>query len=61
MEYYNFIANYDSSNRFAFGAPVVEEKHDLQFDNDNQIASMSLSVLLNEISFADLRTRNFAA
>ncbi len=60
IEYYNFIANYDSSNRFAFGAPVVEEKHNLQFDNDNQIASMPLSVLLNEISFADLRTRSFA-
>ena len=59
IEYYNFIAHYDASERYAFGAPVVEEKHDLIFDNENQVANNTYIILLNDIEFADVRNRNF--
>jgi hypothetical protein len=57
MEYYQFLAEYDASTRYAFGAPAVEEKHDLTFDNENQVAETIHVILLNEISFADVRNR----
>ena len=59
LKYYNFIAHYDASERYAFGAPVVEEKHDLIFDNENQVANNTYIILLNDIEFADVRNRNF--
>ena len=57
MEYYQFLAEYDASTRYAFGAPAVEEKHNLIFDNENQVAETIHVILLNEISFADVRNR----
>ena len=57
MEYYQFLAEYDASTRYAFGAPAVEEKHDLILDNENQVAETIHVILLNEISFADVRNR----
>ena len=57
IDYYTYIANYDASTRYAFGAPVMEEKHDLIFDNENQVADTIHIILLNEISFADIRNR----
>ena len=57
IDYWNYINEYDASTRYAFGAPVVEEKHELQFDNENQVAEYVHIVLLNEISFADVRNR----
>ena len=59
IEYYNFVANYDSAARYAFGVPVVEEPHEVLFDNDNVVAENTYIILLNEISFADVRNRNF--
>lgn len=57
IDYWNYINEYDASTRYAFGAPVVEERHELQFDNENQVAEYVHIVLLNEISFADVRNR----
>ena len=57
--YYQFLAQYDASERYAFGAPIVEEKHDLRFDNENQVAENIYITLLNDIEFADVRNRNF--
>lgn len=59
IEYGDYIANYDPSERYAFGAPVVEKDNTLLFDNDNAVAADA--VLLNVISFADVRNRSFAA
>lgn len=60
IEYYNFIANYDPSERYAFGEPAVEKSEELRFDNGNEIADSSWVILLNQISYADIRNRNFA-
>ena len=59
VDYGNYIANYNSATRYAFGAPVVEESHEILFDNDNVVAENVYIILLNEISFADVRNRNF--
>lgn len=59
IEYYQFLAQYDASERYAFGTPVIEEKHDLKFDNENQIANNIYIVLVNDIEFADVRNRSF--
>lgn len=58
IEYYDFVANYNPSGRYAFGAPAVEEDNELKFDNENTMASDA--ILLNVISFADIRNRTFA-
>ncbi|MBR0431253.1 hypothetical protein IJJ05_03125 [Candidatus Saccharibacteria bacterium] len=59
IEYENYIANYDPSERYAFGEPEVEVEKELRFDNDNGIASVYV-ILLNQISYADVRNRTFA-
>ena len=59
IDYYNFIADYDASMRYAFGAPVVEEPNEILFDNDNVVEDNIFIILLNEISFADVRNRSF--
>ena len=56
IEYYNFIAQYDASERYAFGAPVMEESHKLLFDNENAVAE-NYYVLTNDILYADIRNR----
>ena len=61
IEYYQFLNEYDASTRYAFGRPRVEIEKELKFDNENEneIANQRL-VLLNQISFADIRNKNFA-
>lgn len=59
LDYHNYIAQYDASTRYAFGAPAVEESHELLFDNENQLADNVYIILLNDIEFADVRNRNF--
>ena len=59
VEYYAFLADYDASTRYAFGVPVVEEPRELKFDNENVLADNVYIILLNAISFADVRNRNF--
>lgn len=56
IDYGNYIANYDAATRYAFGAPAVEVENEILFDNENAIANVYV-VLLNEISFADIRNR----
>jgi len=58
IEYADYIANYDASERYAFGMPVVEVEKELNFDNEN-IAD-GYYVLLGQISFSDVRNRSFA-
>ena len=60
IDYYNYIAEYDASTRYAFGAPVVDESHDLLFDSEDLAINDVRVVLLTEISFADVRNRSFA-
>ena len=59
IDYYNFIADYDASMRYAFGAPTIEEPNEILFDNDNVVEDNVFIILLNEISFADVRNRSF--
>lgn len=61
VDYGLYIANYNPSERYAFGAPVVEVKEELKFDNENQIANNPLIVLINQTIYADVRNRSFAA
>lgn len=57
IDYYNYIANYNPSERYAFSQEVKPEGTDeLKFDNDQKVAYV---VLLNTIEFADVRNRNF--
>ncbi len=58
IEYYTFVANYNPTERFTFGAPAVEMQDELKFDNENTLAGDA--TLLNAISFADIRNRTFA-
>lgn len=59
LDYGNYINNYDALARYKFGAPVVEEPNEILFDNDNVVAENTYIILLNEISFADVRNRSF--
>lgn len=60
LEYIEFVQDYDSSSRYAFGTPEVEKSHEILFDDNNVVAEDVHGVLLNEISFADVRNRSFA-
>ena len=59
IEYYQYLDNYRPEERYAFGAPAVKSKNYLKFDNDNKLAN-NYFILLNQISFADIRNRSFA-
>ena len=61
IEYFEFLDEYDATERYAFGKPVVEEEKELRFDNENSVAENMWIVLLNQISYADVRNRSFAA
>lgn len=58
VEYGNYIANYHPEERYAFGAPAVEVKENLNFENEYRLASAP--ILVNEIIYADVRNRSFA-
>jgi hypothetical protein len=58
IDYWNYIADYHPEERYAFGAPIVEIKDELNFDSEN-IAG-NYYILLDRISFADVRNRSFA-
>ena len=59
IDYYRFLNEYDASERYAFGEPAVKDDGKIDFSNGNKIAEMPF-ILLNEISFADVRNRSFA-
>ena len=58
IDYGNYIANYDASERYAFASPMIETQETLNFDNEN-IAG-NYYILLDKISFSDVRNRSFA-
>lgn len=58
LDYYNYIAQYDPSERYAFGEPVVEESHEIMFDNENVLGGEI--VLVGRAVYADVRNRSFA-
>ena len=60
IEYFEFLDEYDATERYAFGDSVVEEGKELRFVNENNVAENVWVVLLNQISYADVRNRSFA-
>lgn len=57
MEYYQFLDEYDPSERLAFVEP--KETKEIKFDNDYELAQV-FYVLTNQISYNDIRNRTFA-
>lgn len=52
----NYIAEYDASERYAFGAPVVKEPaEELNLESENLMAGAY--ILINDIMYADVRNR----
>lgn len=58
LDYYDYVANYDASERFAFGTPVVSEPSEgaIFYESETRIA-MEGVVLTHEIIYADVRNR----
>lgn len=60
FDYYNYLANYDPSERYAFGSDEVEVMEGtLRFDNE--YVMMATLPALENIVYADLRTMNYVA
>lgn len=57
VDYYNFVANYDASDRYAFGESAMDEGEVIRFDNENVLAGEF--ILQNQIVYADVRNRVF--
>ena len=55
VDYYNYIAQYDASERYAFGAPVVEMDNNIMFESEDVMAGEY--ILINNIVYADVRNR----
>ena len=58
VEYGTYIADYHPGERYAFSAPVVEIEEGMNFDSENIAGNRY--ILLDEISFSDIRNRSFA-
>ena len=56
IEYYDYLANYDGSERVAFGEDAVKQPIENWFDNDYEIAEAHY-ILTNPIIYADVRNR----
>ncbi len=57
LEYYEYLANYNPSERYAFGQEIKPAGgEELKFNNDQKVAQY---ILLNTIEFADVRNRSF--
>lgn len=56
LEYYEYVADYDPSERFAFGTSVVEMEDAIFFESDTKVA-VQYFILTNEIIYADVRNR----
>ena len=61
IDYYEFLNEYNPNERYAFGKPAVEVEKELKFDSGNSVAEQVWGILLGQISYADVRNRNFAA
>lgn len=60
IEYGNYIANYNPSERYAFGEPEVKIKNELRFDEENKTNDGAVAVLIGGMVYADVRNRSFA-
>lgn len=60
MDYYTYVANYDPSERYVFGAPMVETDDRPLFSNGDEVAEKVYIITLNNILYADVRNRSFA-
>ena len=60
IDYYEFLNEYNPNERYAFGKPAVEVEKELKFDSGNSVAEQVWGILLGQISYADVRNRNFA-
>ncbi len=58
IDYATFVANYDPSERFAFGSPVVEVDSEINYEHENVLNGDG--VLFGAIVYADVRNRSFA-
>ena len=59
LAYYEYVNEYNPSERYAFGAPVVDEgERVVMFDNEDVMGGEA--VTLENIVYADVRNRNFA-
>lgn len=59
LAYYEYIGSYDPSERYAFGAPVVDEgEQDLIFEEEMTMDGMTIA--LEGIIYRDERNRSFA-
>ena len=59
VDYGNYIASYDPSTRYQFGEPEVVMPDKIIFDTENYVAEEPAIILMNAISFADVRNRVF--
>ena len=58
VDYADYIAHYDPSTRYAFGAPAVEPSSEIFFEKENVMSGDG--ILLGVIVYADVRNRSFA-
>ena len=58
IDYYKYVAEYDPTERYAFGESQVKLDGRPMFDNENVLANDG--IMLNVIMFADVRNRSFA-
>ena len=58
IEYADYIAHYDPSTRYAFGAPAVKPSSEIFFEKENVMSGDG--ILLGVIVYADVRNRSFA-
>lgn len=60
IEYFDFLDNYHPEERYAFGDHGLDNNEELKFDNENEVADNLWVILINQISYADVRNRSFA-
>lgn len=58
VDYVDYIAHYDPSTRYAFGAPAVDLGDEIFFEKENVMSGDG--ILLGTIVYADVRNRSFA-
>ena len=58
IDYENYIASYDPSDRMVFGAPLIKEEAKMDFESEDMMGGFA--VLTNRIIYADVRNRSFA-
>lgn len=60
IEYFDFLDNYRPEERYAFGDHGLGKNEELKYDNENEVADNLWVILIDRISYADVRNRSFA-